>query len=280
MTGRFRSGSTLLWNCFAKPGDSLRTTNPSTNDDGSTHGPGRSYRLHPPQRVGLLARIRGLDTLGRYYREDWIRRDLLMDELAWDPDLRPYVDTLIDQPSAPALQFNRIDFRLPWFRRHYPNATYIHIYRHPRDQWCSTLMGDVKLFTKDAGMADFPPFDRFYLGMWAQDLKYHFPFLDEGRTGIPTSSFTISGSSLISSASSTAITRSSSRRSSPTRRRDRNLFRGSGPSQSTCRLWKIVVARPLRKWCEYAEAAWFENHEARCEEVLNGFLGRSEGSSA
>ena len=54
-----------------------------------------------------------------------------MDELAWDLDLRSYVDTLINHAvSRPALQFNRIDFRLPWFRRHYPNATYIHIYRH------------------------------------------------------------------------------------------------------------------------------------------------------
>jgi hypothetical protein len=38
------------------------------------------------------------------------------------------------------LQFNRIDFRLPWFRHHFPAATILHLARHPRDQWCSCLL--------------------------------------------------------------------------------------------------------------------------------------------
>lgn len=122
----------------------------------------------------------GLEVLGRCFREDWIRRYLLMDEHSWDPEMKWYVDTLIDRSiGRPVLQFNRIDFRLPWFRRHYPNATYIHIFRHPRDQWCSTLQGDLKRIPKDASIADFGPFDNFYLRLWARDLKYHFPFLDE-----------------------------------------------------------------------------------------------------
>ena len=103
-----------------------------------------------------------------------------MDENTWDPDMKRYVDTLIERADGrPVLQFNRIDFRLPWFRRQYLNATCIHIFRHPRDQWCSTLQGDLNRFTKDTAMADFPACDHFYLGTWAEDLKYHFPFLDE-----------------------------------------------------------------------------------------------------
>jgi hypothetical protein len=145
MTGRFRSGSTLLWNLFRQAGgftayyeplNERRWFDPAVRGDqtDATHRNVTDY----------WHEYEGLELLGQFYREDWIRRDLLMDENSWDPDLRSYVDMLIDQAiGRPALQFNRIDFRLPWFRRHYPNATFIHIYRHPRDQWCSTLMGDV-----------------------------------------------------------------------------------------------------------------------------------------
>ena len=187
ITGRFRSGSTLLWNLFRQAGGFTAYYEPLNERrwfDPSVRG-NRTDVTHR-NVCDYWREYEGLESLGQFYREDWIRRDLLMDENSWDPELRSYVDTLIDQAvGRPALQFNRIDFRLPWFRRQYPNATYIHIYRHPRDQWCSTLMGDVKLFTKNAGFADFPPFDRFYLGMWAQDLKYHFPFLEEGRNSHP-----------------------------------------------------------------------------------------------
>ena len=138
----------------------------------------------------------GLKVLGRFYREDWIRRHLLMDEHSWAPEMKQYVDTLIDRaPGRPALQFNRIDFRLPWFRRHYPNATYIHIFRHPRDQWCSILQEDLNRFPKEASIAEFPPFDKFYLRMWAEDLKYHFPFLDEKCNRHPYQSTITSGNS-------------------------------------------------------------------------------------
>jgi hypothetical protein len=37
------------------------------------------------------------------------------------------------------LQFNEIDLRLPWFRAHFPTARILHLYRHPREQWCSSL---------------------------------------------------------------------------------------------------------------------------------------------
>jgi len=47
---------------------------------------------------------------------------------------------LIDHaPGRAVLQFNDVDLRLPWLRARFPEADILHVYRHPRDQWCSTL---------------------------------------------------------------------------------------------------------------------------------------------
>ena len=47
--------------------------------------------------------------------------------------MKQYVQLLIEKASArPVLQFNRVDFRLPWFRHHFPHATIVHFYRHPK----------------------------------------------------------------------------------------------------------------------------------------------------
>ena len=276
ITGRFRSGSTLLWNLFRQAGgftayyeplNERRWFDPTVRGDrtDSTHRNVSDY----------WREYDGLEILGQSYREDWIRRDLLMDELAWDPDLKSYVDTLIDHAvGRPALQFNRIDFRLPWFRRHYSNATFIHIYRHPRDQWCSTLMGDGKLFTKDSGIAEFPPFDRFYLGMWAQDLKYHFPFLEEARNSHPYQLFYYIWklSYLFGVKYCHHSVQFESLIADPDREIAR-LFRVVDVEPIDRRALKRLVVTPdLGRWRAYADEAWFQEHEANCETVLADFL--------
>ena len=93
--------------------------------------------------------------------------------------MREYVAQLVRLAAGrAALKFNRIDFRLPWVRRHFPDARIVHVYRHPRNQWCS-MLGDLSRFPAGAPADQFPPHDRFYLLPWVQDLKYHFPFLEE-----------------------------------------------------------------------------------------------------
>jgi hypothetical protein len=42
-------------------------------------------------------------------------------------------------------------------------------------------------------------------------------------------------------------------------------------------LRSIISAPVLGRWREYADAAWFEDHEARCEEVLADFLRTDDG---
>jgi hypothetical protein len=276
ITGRFRSGSTLLWNLFRRAGgftayyepfNERRWFDPRVRGEATdpTHRNVSDYWLE----------YDGLEVLGQFYCEDWIRRRLLMDARSWDPDMKRYVDTLIDRAAGrPALQFNRIDFRLPWFRRHYPNAAYIHIYRHPRDQWCSTLRGDLKRFRKDASMAEFPPFDKFYLGMWAEDLKYHFPFLEETCNRHPYQmyyyiwklSYLFGARYCDHSIAFEALLEN------PCEEIGR-LFDAIGAETfDPSALGAVVAGPPVGKWREYADDAWFREHEAACEAVLADFL--------
>jgi hypothetical protein len=281
ITGRFRSGSTLLWNLFRQAGgftayyepfNERRWFDPMARGNGtdSTHRNVSNY----------WHEYDGLDILGRFYSEDWIRRHLLMDEHSWAPEMKQYIDTLIaGSAGRPVLQFNRIDFRLPWFRHHYPSATYIHIFRHPRDQWCSTLQGDLKRFPRDASIADFHPFDKFYLRMWAEDLKYHFPFLDEKCNrhpyqilyyiwklsylfGVKYCDHSIPFEALLVDPDEQL----------------RQLFRVVDAEPVHLQALKAtIVGPPLGKWREYADEAWFQAHEASCEAVLADFLGLEGG---
>ena len=277
ITGRFRSGSTLLWNLFRQAGgftayyepfNERRWFDPRVRGDATdpTHRNVSDYWLE----------YDGLEVLGQFYREDWIRRHLLMDERDWDPDMKWYVDTLIDRAvGRPVLQFNRIDFRLPWFRRHYPGATFIHIVRHPRDQWYSTLQGDAQRLPKDAMMAEFAPFDRFYLRMWAEDLKYHFPFLEEERIRHPYQvhyylwrlSYLFGATYCDHSLVFESLVDDSDEELP-------KLFRAVDAEPVDLQVLKSLIIEPPRgRWREYADESWFQDLEAACESALAEFLG-------
>ena len=191
ITARFQTGSTLLWNLFRhldgitayyEPFDERRWFDPP-----SRHS--RTPATHTNIRDDYWREYDGLAILQQHYREEWTNKNLYMDANFCDPDMKRYVEILIDKaPGRPVLQFNRIDFRLPWFRHHFPAATILHLARHPRDQWCSCLL-DPARFPPNGRIDQFSPHDQCHLRLWAQDLKYHFPFLDEKRLGHPYQMF-------------------------------------------------------------------------------------------
>jgi hypothetical protein len=148
ITARFRSGSTLLWNIFRnverctayyEPLNERRWFDPAArgNRVDATHVGVSDY----------WREYEGLSNLATLYQAHWIERHLFMGPQFWDPNLFKYIRTLIDAaPHQAVLQFNRVDFRLPWLRRTFPEARVVHLYRHPRDQWCSSLV-DVTSFS-------------------------------------------------------------------------------------------------------------------------------------
>jgi hypothetical protein len=275
ISARFRSGSTLLWSIFRKLHGVTAYYEPFNERqwfDPKLRG-SRVDRTH--RNVSEYWReYDGLDELGHYYREEWTYRNLLMDGSFWNPEMKRYIEILVEKSGGrPVFQFNRIDFRLAWLRQNFPHAKIVHLYRNPRDQWCSSLM-DLKSFPPDAGMREFRAHDKFYLIMWAADLKYQFPFLDEKTISHPYELFyyiwklsylfgvkyahhSLQFEALVEKPEATLS----------------SLFRVLDVHNSElAKLKRLVTKVDIGKWQHYADDAWFKRHESGCEEVLTNFL--------
>jgi hypothetical protein len=168
--------------------------------------------------------------------------------------------------GRPVLQFNRVDFRLPWIRRRLPGASVVHIHRNPRDQWCSTLL-DVTRFPRDASLRDFAPHDGFYLLNWARDLAFAFPFLEPDTYDHPYELFWVIWRmsllfgrrySDISLAFEELVTQ-------PRAVLAPLLARLDLPHADLDVLAALVDPPPLGRWTRYADEVWFAEQEARGE---------------
>ena len=277
ITARFRSGSTFLWNLFRnmegytsyyEPFNERRWFDPTARGE-------RLDATHKNVSENYWQEYTGLEELGNYFNAAWHDRQLYMDAESWNPHMQRYVELLIEKAHGrPVLQFNRIDLRLPWFRRTFPNAKILHLYRHPRDQWCSALM-DLKCFPKEGRMFDFAPHDKFYLRVWASDLKYHFPFLDEREIAHPYQMFYFIWKlsylfGLRYAHHSVAYEHLVQNPQAELAR----LFPAVGVDAYDFDKLNALVAKPdFGKWTKYADNDWFCRHESQCETVLTEFLG-------
>jgi Sulfotransferase family len=275
ITARFRSGSTLLWNIFHnisgvtayyEPFNERRwfdQVSRGTRIDSSHRGVSEYWREYD-----------GLAELANYYHEEWAYRNLFMDANFWNPRMKRFIQVLIEKaPGRPVLQFNRIDFRLPWIKHNFPRATIVHLYRNPRDQWCSSLI-DPGCVPADARMSEFHAHDKFYLTRWAADLKYQFPFLDELTISHPYELFyyiwklsylfgtkyahcSIPFEELVEKPEKTLT----------------ELFRTLNiDSHQVKKSKNLVRGAHIGEWRRYADDDWFKRYETVCETVLTEFL--------
>lgn len=273
ITARFRSGSTLLWNLFRNIDECTAYYEP-LNERRWFDPRSRGTRVDPTHRVDDYWReYEGLGELTAYYDEDWTRRRLYMDEDSWDPAMAEYIRILVRQACGRAvLQFNRIDFRLPWIRRTFPEAHLVHLYRHPRNQWCSTL-GDLSACPPSATLAEFRHLDGFYLLTWASDLKSRFPFLQVSDDTHPYRLFYFIWklSYLFGVAFADHSLSFESLVAEPETELRRLLDRVELHGVDLPPLVRLIEPLPSR-WREYASDEWFRAHEQACEQTLLEFF--------
>jgi hypothetical protein len=272
VTGRFRSGSTLVWNLFRQM-ESCTAFYEPFNERQWFADDKRGVNVDKTH-VGVddyWAEYDGLNELSEFYDEDWTRYNLCMNEHSWNPSMLKFIESIISSTTGvPVLQFNRIDFRLGWIRHNFPNAKIMHIHRHPRDQWFSFLTDkkvmnsqDVELTYKDA----------FYLNSWCHDLKTQFPFLDINVTPHPYRRFYYLWklSYLFGKEYSDYSFAYESLVSSPERELNR-IFSALGWEIDSKKYTDIFEPPAFDKWKAYAGAEWFLQHEYYCENILNQFL--------
>jgi LPS sulfotransferase NodH len=274
ITSRFRSGSTLLWNLFRQtpsctsyyePFNERQWFNPALRGEGvdSTHrGVDDYWREYDNQ-----------GSLNALYDEDWIRKQLLMTEQSWAPNMKAYIEQLVENaPTRPVLQFNRVDFRLPWLKQHFPNAKILHLYRHPRDQWCSFLT-DSKLMNKDDVQHTYQ--DAFYLDVWCKNLAPHYPVLDIRHTPHPYQRFyylwKLSYLHGIKYADQSISFEQLTGQPAQQIQQTFDLL-GIDDADITS-LCQVIKAPAPERWKQYADDDWFTEHEQICEHNLSLMLG-------
>jgi len=273
ITSRFRSGSTLLWNIFR-------------NIDGCTayYEPFNERRWFDKTSRGehvdsthigvddYSSEYDGMEHLDQYYQEDWIKEGLFMDANTWAPDMKSYICELINKADGrPVLQFNRIDFRLPWLKQHFPNAKFIHLHRHPRDQWYSFLT-DKKLMTKDNIETTY--IDGFYLNSWCNDLAKHFPFLEQRTTTHPYQRFYYLWklSYLYGKKESDQSISLKQLMQDPNNVLQDLFIELNIDNKHLKKAASVIENQGVDKWKKFANNDWFEKLEQECESELTLFL--------
>lgn len=279
ISGRFRSGSTFLWNLFRQMEDCTAYYEPFNERrwfDQALRGQGTDSSHK--NVTDYWNEYNGLGILGDYYSEEWIRRELFMDARSWNPAMKRYIEIMVEHaPHRPVLQFNRIDFRLPWIQHSFPNAKIIHLFRHPRDEWYSSLF-DARLRHKEITMQEFLQYEGFYLGSWGRDLKFQFPFVDPKKCDHPYQLFYFIWrlSFLFGIEYAHHSVAYEDIMTKPEKVLG-NLLEcvDIDPGNFNALLENIQPAQSGR-WMRYADDAWFKQQESQCERIIRGFLRQTD----
>lgn len=279
VTSRFRSGSTLLWNVFRHTSGCTSYYEP-LNERRWFNARRRGERIDRTHHgvTDYWREYAGLDDLDSLYDETWIDHNLYMDADFPAPALQAFLDRLIDAaPARPVLQMNRIDFRLPWIRRRYRHARIVHLYRHPRAQWVSTLMGEIseEPCPREVTAREFERYDELYLLRWCRDLKHQFPFLDEDRAAHPyrLSYYLWKLSYLFGATYADHSLSFEQILDDPEHELSGLMAKLEIEPIDGDRLASLIRAPQPARWRDYAPDDWFEAHEIECERVLADFFG-------
>ncbi|WP_223789711.1 sulfotransferase [Marinicella meishanensis] len=173
ITGRFRSGTSFLWQIFDQLEGcctwyeplhpqlltAIEYTPPKADHVGLADY-WTAYRQNPGFRL--------------HYSSDFATRDLYLEGKHKYRTLAAYIKHLMAQSGGdtPVLQFNRVDLRLGWLKANFPQARIIHIERDPIQEYLSQRK---HIDAQQRDQADY--WDAYELMPWCHALRETFPFL-------------------------------------------------------------------------------------------------------
>jgi hypothetical protein len=276
VTGRFRSGSTLMWSIFRHV-PSVTSYYEPFNERRWFDVTARGEKVDQTH-LGVSDYWKEYDhlaELGQYFDEDWKFRRLYMSGASYDAPMQKYIETMIERaPGRPVLQFNEMDFRLGWLRAWFPEVPIIHIFRHPRDQWCSTLQEAARTAAQ-CRLREFEAYDGFYLLRWARDLRHTFPFLTMDAEAFAYELYyqVWKLSYLFGQRYAELSLRFEDLIADP-RRNIRKILETAGmPEVDVEPLVPLVSPVRIGKWRECADADWFSDIEARVDATIARYAG-------
>lgn len=271
VSGRFRTGSTLLWNIFRQIPDITSYYEPFNERRWFCSQRGERIDATHRNVSDYWAEYEGVGDLSPFFDDAWTHRRLFMGAGDHDCRMRDYIDALVGAAQGTAvLQFNRLDFRLPWLRQQYPNSKVLHIYRHPRDQWCSTLSHGESFGPSDGTLRDFLGSDGFYLTSFIQDLEHCFPVLESAWDQHPYVGFYyIWKLSFMFGREYADHSLSMEELVLDTKVALSTFFDLCGIEDVSWERILQTIERPrFNKWVDYAPASWFGEIETRCDRDL------------
>ena len=269
ITGRFRSGTTLLWNIFRNIESCCAYYEPC-HDLLLSH-----IRHHSPLTVGHIGvqsywdeYLPILDKLKEFHRIEFGVTRLLLEENSPFEELAGYIrflNTSIDN-RLPVLQFNRMDFRLPWLKQQFPQAKIIHLFRNPRDQWFSM----VRELPQDCWSNPLLNTD-YELMTWSCALGFVFPFLFSSQIktsyhrhyllwklskqmGVRLSDISIDFDREVLARPAETI--------------DRILATAEIEDADIASLKALIASPKTGAYKTYRERSWFESAEIECDAIL------------
>jgi len=267
LTGRFRNGTTVLWNIF-------------NAQDGYTayYEPLNDCLIHGIRHTPPMESHRGVasywdaykpiqEVLPKYHQREFAFQRLVLEKGEKHEALEAYLDFLIDRTrrSRAVLQFNRVDLRLPWLRETYPKAKIVHIFRDPRNAWVSSR----RHLPEEEWDNPYHP-DAYDLFQWIVALRRDFPFLASAKNayeahyylsrlsrimGDRMADCSIDFDKEIMTCTDTAL--------------GRLVENGCLDPENVPRARTVIESIEEQPWSRFRSDAWFTDIETGCDAVLN-----------
>jgi glycosyltransferase involved in cell wall biosynthesis len=268
ITARFRTGSTMLWNVFRQIPEVTAYYEPLHEKLPHWMASKTSPQLSHYHVDTYFREYPSVKELSSHHLAEFGVCRLYLEATDQYPQLKQYIQYLLTLAKAgkvSVLQFNRIDFRLPWVKANFPGIPIIHLYRSSREQWLSSIAQYPHPVESNQ---DANP---YAITSWARDLCQHFPFLAgpfiqhayqrhyylwklSYLAGSQLADVSLSYEEILASPKQTLST----------------LLQVAGLNTQTNleRCLGVIVPKPLQTWNRYQCDEWFTPLEQECETTL------------